>query len=509
MPETRADVIAGLRARSKGLAVGAMAIGVLVLAGIPGGGSEVLTSGASNDGSAEGSTPAATQPGSQPGTPTSTVPRQGSSPGAAQRPGTPRSASGTGPQPGPGQVPGTSATTGSTAGSAASNGRGVTDTTFALGVIYPKNAGAASANLGVSGGAGGSSDPVKQAQAVIAYVNGTGGVGSRRIAPTFQEFDYNNLQANPGTVACTRFTQDVTVFAVITGAGGNTECLAKKGVVWLGVTGGISEDNYKSFPDLVYGTSDFSSDRQTRLYIDGTVASGLYTRLPAGATGAAKIGVVTFSLNYKSYQPIVDATFGKHGLKVAAYGKVATDSSNIGTIVNDFKAKGITHVITPGYGPALFMNYAESQNYRPLYGLASSMQPTTTASVVPPTQLAGSVAVGWQPVVDVKEEDRPALGANEALCQKLMRDAGQPYDAVAAGYCDALFVLQRATRGASVVNRSVLRRGYEGLGEWDSVLTFRSFMSPSRPHDAGAGYRLAPYQQGCLCYRYEGPIRPY
>lgn len=390
-------------------------------------------------------------------------------------------------------------------------GKGVTATTITVGVVYATNEGAAAAALGVtpSGQSDGDPDQRKQAQVMLDWVNARGGVAGRKLVGEYFPYDYTRAGGAQAQQICDHFTQDVTVFALMEFNSVNNECMGKRQTIAFGITGGSGV--YADYPDYIYGPSDFSGDRQLSMYIEGLATANFFASVPSWARTPAKIGVVTFATVHKDLYPRVEALLAKHRLKIDAWGDVANDSSNLQAIVLDFNQKGITHILTPSYGPALFMNHAESQQYRPFYGLNSVQSPTTTATIVSPNQLEGSLVIGWSPSADVDADHQPTLGANWRLCREIMRAKGMADNTSAYVICDAFFAFKRALDPAPEVTVAGLRKTYEAIGIWDSAVTFRSFLGPGK-HDGGAGYRLVRYVRETIAkghYEYVGDVIPY
>lgn len=383
-------------------------------------------------------------------------------------------------------------------------GRGVTKTSITLGIAYQK----AGSQLGVAYGG----QEEGQAKALVAFLNKNGGIAGRQIKPVYYGIDPNDHN-DPGTKACTAFTQDATVFAAISNNALNSYCLAKHQTVALASQLGPSAEDASSaqYGDYTFGPSGFSEERAIRAYVDGLFMSGYFNG------GNRKIGMVTFGSIADKIVPIVRAALGAHGLSLCeggsesdCVGQAADDASNTQQIVLKMKTNGVTHVLTPDYSPVLMMTSAESQQYRPRWGLNSSQNPSYIASSAPAAQMASSALVSWLPHSDVGAAQDPGdLGTNSKLCRQVMAAQGQPTDRTtmssAYQYCDSFFVLKTALESSSALTAHGFRLAYEQIGAWDSPVTFKARLVAGH-HDGANGFRLASYGASCKCFAYTGPV---
>lgn len=377
-------------------------------------------------------------------------------------------------------------------------GGGVQDDAISIGIRHGANQEALD-----SGDVPGDTDERKQAQALVDWANANGGMAGRTVQPNFSTFDWKNASPEAVQQGCSDFTQDPKVFAVVVGAPIDDGCLAEADVVAFGRKSG-SAQSYQESPDYLYGPSDFNGDRILTMYVDGLAESGFFAN-------DAKIGVISQGEARKAVAPIVEKQLGEHDLDITAWGEVAGDNSNLPSIIKDFKRRGITHVLTAGYSPNGFMSAAQSQRYRPLYGLSSEMLPALLQRTVAPTQLTGSKVVGYDPASDVDTKHRPSLGKNQRLCDSIMKARRLAPNAAAHHYCDSFFALKRALDDAGTPTPAALRKAYEAIGSWDSSVTFRADLSAKR-HDGGAGYRIARYVRDDAKsghFEYTGAVHPY
>jgi hypothetical protein len=238
--------------------------------------------------------------------------------------------------------------------------------------------------------------------------------------------------------------------------------------------------------------------------------------------GKPKIGVML--ANTPGDQAAVDKglkpALARHGLAVTDSFVVPTGaggyvSSAYSNAVLRFRANGITHILfTQLADPVTFMTNAENQGYRPRYGLHSRNSPATVMQGnAPREQQRGAMGVGWQPMNDVDGAHDPGvLNPRQALCLKLMKDAGQDITVratalIALWICDNFLFLHDALQKAPTFALSGLRTGAEALGTVPAASTFRSTFAPGRTHDGAGAYRVFAFKDDCGCYQYVSPLR--
>jgi hypothetical protein len=171
-----------------------------------------------------------------------------------------------------------------------------------------------------------------------------------------------------------------------------------------------------------------------------------------------------------------------------------------------FKTSGVNRVMFMDTGgmALTFMPQAESQGYRPRYAMHSYSSPALVQGAAPKQQLAGAVAVGWLPSVDVAAAQRPRPSAPAAICISMMQKAGQDISTDSArssalNYCDRTFLLQAAADAAP----SFTPAGFTRLRtSYESAVGFAQDFRTRR--DGPALLRLSSYNTDCGCFIYVG-----
>jgi hypothetical protein len=164
-----------------------------------------------------------------------------------------------------------------------------------------------------------------------------------------------------------------------------------------------------------------------------------------------------------------------------------------------------------------FAQPAESQRYRPRYGLNSGVGPQLFAgNLVPYRQLEGAVGLGWSPQIDLPAstnlESGPYAGPGRAHCLKVMTNAGFTFpDANAKGValiiCDGLYSIRDAINAipaGSPINATTFMAAVEGFGDRFSIAGLpRAGFGPRKHYAAEIGWVYA-FDSGCRCMGYRG-----
>jgi hypothetical protein len=169
----------------------------------------------------------------------------------------------------------------------------------------------------------------------------------------------------------------------------------------------------------------------------------------------------------------------------------------------------VIFVETGGAAPFLFMPAAESQGFRPRYGLNSMNALYFLQANDPAPQLHGSIGIGWYPSDDTNGAHRVNT-PNEGVCLQIFRQVGYTDADLAEtmGYCDTLLLLKQALDSAPAVNVAGLRAAMEKLGTgYTPASTFSARFAPGR-HMQAAGAQTLAFDDGCACFRFTGGTVP-
>jgi hypothetical protein len=368
-------------------------------------------------------------------------------------------------------------------------------------------------------------DQEGQIRAVVAEVNRHGGLFGRTIVPRFHDIKTASLQADPQTAAqstCTAFTEDSTVVAVVNIVAAIDlptfySCLAKHDtpIISAGFVP-IDDEMFSTFAPYLYKTTSASFTALSPVWIDRLSALGYFHgwNAAAGASAAtpAKVGLL-----YPDRQPqqrifaALKSQLAAKGIRVVKdfqYNASSLDaeSADMSNAVLQFRDAGVTHVLSSESDVLLFMTAADSQHYRPRYGLNSYHAPAVQLQgTVPASQLVGSMGVGWLPITDVDASHNPgSVGPGEKACRQVMRDANQDISGaapavVAFALCDSVHMISRGMTAAGSLASGGMRDGLSRIGDtFQPALTWRCALS--RRYDLPGAVGDFRYHKGAYHY---------
>ena len=433
---------------------------------------------------------------------------------------------------------------GGTAASAAGPGRaavapgvsaapGLTDTTVNVGLIIPVNAAAANAALGAGGVTTG--DPKRNAEVVINDMNSRGGIAGRKIVPVYAEFDATSAQPAEAQyqAACDRFTQDHKVFASMSGGTESfVQCLTKAGVV-------IIEDNvamsdgamFRKYP--TFFEINMHLDRIAALEVAALQAQNYFSGWNSASgqpgPGEAEVGIITVdtpqfahavndvlipALRRVGHAPAPDNVVRVQ--EVRRQQDAGAVAPAVSSAVLRFRSSGVTHVLifeSNAIATLLFANNADSQGYRPRYGVTSGNghQVLIDAGAFPQGQLNGTVGIGWLPSIDIRPSENPDDGpySNDARrrCIDLYKRNGVTYDnanaaTVALTTCNSFNLFKLAMESAPSLTRDGFVAAMNRLGTRFESASHFAVRFDADHHDGNAAYRHWAYTPACGCMRY-------
>ena len=405
-------------------------------------------------------------------------------------------------------------------------GPGVTDDKIYLGIVYID---AGSANQALAGQPI-ESDGRKAYDAMIEEVNKAGGLGGRQVVPIYHKYDADSSEtiAQQAQAACARFTQDNKVYAILAsdnGAGVIRECAEKAGAVNpIAYNAGSLPEDFRNYPHYVEITG-MNLLRIGPVTVTGLKREGYFSQ-------GFKLGIVTW--NDAGYKKSVDEGYipalAKQGIKLSTdpayisqpqtYDDLAAMSADINNAILRFQSQGITHVIIAGGASGLcglacmetvWMRRAESQSYRPRYGLNDNNYPTAAydQGLYPAAQLREAVAVGWTDLNKASDEGWRVNQTRER-CFALMRKHGVPMENAnqendARQACDELSflgtIINGKLNGVPRVNDAFIA-AVNGLGtSFASAAAYGTHFSATR-HDGIAAARNIKFLASCDCWRF-------
>jgi hypothetical protein len=204
------------------------------------------------------------------------------------------------------------------------------------------------------------------------------------------------------------------------------------------------------------------------------------------------------------------------GFPLASEVYLAAGGTDASGAVLRLKSDGITHVLYCDLTLFAVAQQAESQHYRPRYGVSTFNTPVLfLQGLVSDSQLAGSVGVGFAPTLDVDAQHDLASGgpAGEAACRALAKRHGVTYSGsrrLAQGIlydtCDILALVVSAAKATNALDGTAVMRGIGLVGsQLRSAYTFTSGLSPSVRANPSSTRDLF-FDGSCRCYQYRGGL---
>lgn len=369
-------------------------------------------------------------------------------------------------------------------------------------------------------------DQVATANAVVKDMNARGGIAGRKIV--LVTYDYTAQQQlqdreGGGQAACARWTQDRPVFAVINpvtiGQDTLTACLTKHQTPLIDIDSNSVrlQADFARYAPYLYAPAWMSMERMAAAWMQRLSAAGYFNGGWAAdptqaGTSPTKVGILADSTFHgDDFVRITKDALAKQGQSVAAtYVGTYQDMSQA---VLKFRQNGVTHVIPQVASDLLFFaQAAESQNYRPRYGMSSIDSPGGAPTNIPAQQLNGALGMGLIPTADVASAQDPGdVSGAQAACRKVLQGTGQdPANRGALGFalrtCDGFNFLATAVAkgGLSPVG---IQRGAQAMGSMPPASTFGIALPNGRSDGASASRDLA-YRNDCNCFVYTSGNNP-
>ena len=367
----------------------------------------------------------------------------------------------------------------------------------------------------------------QEAHARIAAddVNKRGGICGRKISLVFYDFTPPG-GSSAAQAACDRWTQDQPVFAVVNIASSEDQedhligCLARRRTPLVNMWAGAmhAESSYTRNKPHHYSPSGVSLERYVPRWVTRLKALGYFSGWDngMGRAGAApvKVGLLGNSgMPGPAYFTIARKALAREGQVVASQFETSgLESSQYSAAVLRFRSAGVTHVLASDMLTlTFFTQQAESQGYRPRYGINSLNFPSVLLqTVASPRQLAGALGLGYMPTSDVDSENDPGdVGPAEARCRKANRDAGQ--DPSQRG---AYVSMMLSCEGMNFLMATVNRGGLSAAGMAAAAQELRQ-LPPSSTFgisfiggrfDGATTARDMAYRDSCGCLQYVDKI---
>ncbi len=410
---------------------------------------------------------------------------------------------------------------GSGSGGGPGGGSGSVDLqgTIKVGVIL------ASGNPGQAIGASGNydSDQEKLVHAMVDEINATGGVAGRKLTVVIEKHDQTNqsqeAQTRQANEICTKFTEDEHVFMVIALAAQSSfytyRCFADHETPIYSELSATDDGDFLRYRPWLLPSLWLSKTRMGKL---------LALELDRQNFLSKKMGLISVDLPMfkRSAEQALIPGIQRRGGKVIdkVYLKIDYQdiAASLSAAVLRFKQKGINRVLMwegPGGGIWLiFAREAESQGYRPDYGVTSDENPREISEQMPEEQLPGTKGYGWSLTYDVSDKKQPPLTAKEKRCFAIMKKRagtnynhrGSKFDSDGLKFCESFWLMQEALEPARgrQFGRGDVYTLYTALRSSFGPTQFADSLFSRRKADAISVYAPFKYISGCKCFDYTG-----
>jgi hypothetical protein len=364
------------------------------------------------------------------------------------------------------------------------------------------------------------------ANAVAAYLNEQGGVNGRRVQVYKHDTKTLDVAGNPEQVAaqvCTDFTQDrriVALYNMVTtlDTANFRACFAKAGIpIFSASSAMLDTEATKGLEGLFFQTAMVPWDRLAPVLVSRLEAQGWFggwdIRLgTASPSTPPKLGIVTSNTaagtRVAAHLKAALAAAGHPGALVYQWSDA---SQGQGASVNYMQGNGVTHVIVADLELTAFQNAAQSQQYKPRYGISSYNDPYTNLETLSPKGANnGAVGIGWAPAYDVSDANDPgATGPGLKRCLEIMAKGGQTFAGrrtaklFALATCDSVLLAMEGARSARGFDASAIYAGALKISpSFSTAVSFgNSALTPTHRFTPSSARDLRWYPD-CECFKY-------
>lgn len=361
----------------------------------------------------------------------------------------------------------------------------------------------------------------RQIETLAQFVNARGGVGGRDLVPVIRVYDALTDSAVNEEKLCRSFTEDDRVFAV--------------------VMFGMFQENARP----CYAAQSTLMLDQTLFPIDAAVAEELapylyqpslpeYGQLLAGLadaldeeqflTDSTRLGIIGIdnAQNRRVFDNQLLSRLSDLGAEPIAVQWVdptsnATLQAGQNQAVLAFKEADIDRVIVVGGSRllAFLLTIAVPQEFFPAYAVTTFDNAAFLAEGNPEA-MVGAVGISVLPAVDLGSDQLEfPSDPGEQRCIDVLAAGGHEFAERENAresllYCDAVFLLADALRGADGgdVTAAAFLEGAWALGRVDSAANYLADHRPASFAGA-AGFRAVRFDEGCECFELTGDLREF
>ena len=374
--------------------------------------------------------------------------------------------------------------------------------------------------VGVVAPSASEADQKAQIQAMVDDINGRGGIGGKRVEMVFHFVDVTQGTAESrGQQTCEFFTTDHEIFALVLDANHNqalSRCMAQRKTPVVDVSATVLPVDQKDLNEhapYLYLPLHVNLSRLAA-YVDAVAQQGFLGK-------DAKVGLLRYDYptHVRARDQVIVPALARHGVRltddfaftpVREVSDLGAAGSQAANAVLRFKAEGVNRVLFLPSGWVIltvFPPAAESQGFRPLYGVDSWESPVYLRNNAPAAQLHGAVGIGWWPSQDLEAARAVEIQRtlpNWGHCAAALKAAGYPE--AFATYCTPFLFIKEAIARGTGLTAAGLRAGADKLGDTPySTANFATSFGPGRS-DGASAWRNIAYDDGCTCFNYTSPV---
>ncbi|HUR51443.1 MAG TPA: hypothetical protein VMZ11_04905 [Mycobacteriales bacterium] len=381
----------------------------------------------------------------------------------------------------------------------------------------------------VAGGLGINLDPgdlEADANAVATYVNEHGGILGRKLKILFRDMKTLDVASNTestASAACTDFTQDRRVIALYNpvttiDTANFRACFARAHTpIFSASSAMLDSQAVKGLEGAFYQTAMVAWDKLAPVFVQRLKAQGWFggwdTRLGRpSASKPPKVGILTSTTDAGTRVAAeIKGALAAAGYRDSLVFQWTDASAGQNSSVNYFNGNGVTHVIVADLELTAFQNSAQSQQYKPRYGITSYNDPyTNLESLSPKGANNGALGIGWAPAYDVSDANDPgSTGPGEKRCMALQEKAGQRFSGkrtarlYALAACDSiLLAVQGAVAAHGLDAGSIYRGALRVSPAFSTAVSFgNSSLTPTHLFTPSSARDLAWFAD-CECFKY-------
>jgi ABC-type branched-subunit amino acid transport system substrate-binding protein len=387
---------------------------------------------------------------------------------------------------------------------------------YLVGVAWSSDSDAALKSLGAQYTLG---DVKGAGDAVAAWVNKHGGMGGRPLQLVWYDGSVSDSPSDLAQKSCVYWTQDHHVDAAIP-AGSIVDMNVARQCLGKAHVPAVSGETHVQTRAAGFAGSPlwlepltFTMEGFALTYADSLARQGFFR--------GGRLGVVYddgpewTSVEKDVFEPelrrlgvqVVD----RAGVQIRGAADSGSSQSALSEAVLRFRTSNVDRVVflEPWDGYAFFMQQAESQKYRPTYGLSSqgAFVATWETGLVPAAQMTGAYYVGWSPLQDLSN-----LGSGWGrlnLCRTMLRQAGiAPSGRLALDSaliaCDGILDLKAlADRTQGGLDAGSFLGAVDAVS-WEAAMLPTTAVRSSRRYGV-TSVRAARWDATCQCFHYTSP----